>query len=281
MRIAVLGLGRMGRALTPHLLAGGHQVVVFNRTDTAGRAANLDGAVVAASAAEAVADAEAVITVLFGPDTVRDVVTNGDLPFPAGALWIDVTTIAPPDAAQFATWSRTRDIRYVHAPLVGSLAPARAGTLGVLLGGPADDVAEASHITAAWADPSRIYRFPTAAQAAAAKLLINVGLAVVTQGLAEAISVGSSAGLGLPDILAVLDRTPLAGLVAVKGETVQNRTFTQAQFTVDALAKDAALATASTPIPLPALRAAQLSLSRQQEAGHGDWDFSVIAAASG
>src|SRR6266545_1861960 len=117
MRIAFLGLGRMGRELAAHLVTDGHDVTVWNRTSSATAPLVERGAKAAESAAGAVTDAEVVATALYGPDSVRDVVTDPDLPIHAGALWLDITTIAPADAVAFARWSTQRGIDYVHAPV--------------------------------------------------------------------------------------------------------------------------------------------------------------------
>lgn len=278
MRVAVLGLGRMGRELARHLLGAGHDVSVFNRTPESTRELVGAGATAAPTAAEAVAGAEVVVSVLFGPDAVRAVIVDPGLAIPSGALWIDVTTVGPEDADAFGEWAASRHIRYVHSPVLGSLAPARAGTLGVLLGGPADAVEAATAITTLWADPTRVHRYRTPGQAAAAKLLVNLGLAVATEGLGEALRLGRSSGLTDEQILTVLEKTPLAGVVAAKGQTLREASFDDAQFTVDALHKDAGLAMAAASGPLPALAAAADALARQQMLGRGRWDFAVMAS---
>ena len=251
---------------------------MFNRTPASAQELVGAGASAAETAGAAVADADVVVTVLFGPDAVREVVIDPVLAIPTGALWIDVTTIGVDDADDFAAWSAARQIRYVHSPVLGSLAPARAGTLGVLLGGDDAAVEAATAVTSLWADPTRVHRFGTARQAASSKLLVNLGLAVATEGLAEALRLGASSGLTVDRVLALLDRTPLAGVAAAKGQTIRDRTFQDAQFTVDALLKDAELAARATPQPLPALVAATEALARQRVKGHGGWDFSVIAS---
>lgn len=278
MRVAVLGLGRMGRELAAHIVAAGHDVRVFNRTAESARELVGAGATAAPSAAGAVAGAEVVVSVLFGPDAVRAVIVDHGLAIPSGALWIDVTTVGPDDADAYGEWAASRHVRYVHAPVLGSLAPARAGMLGVLLGGPADAVEAATAITDLWADPTRVHRCGTPRQAAAAKLLVNLGLAVATQGLGEALRLGRSSGLTDDQILTVLEKTPLAGVVATKGQTLREGSFEHAQFTVDALLKDAGLALAAASGPLPALAAAADTLARQQMRGRGSWDFAVMAS---
>ena len=100
MDIAFLGLGRMGRELVPHLIDAGHRVTAWNRSPGPAEAIGRRGARIASTAAEAVDGAEAVVSVLFGPETVREVIVDGGLPWRPGALWIDVTTVAP---ARFAS----------------------------------------------------------------------------------------------------------------------------------------------------------------------------------
>jgi 3-hydroxyisobutyrate dehydrogenase len=276
MQITVLGLGRMGRELVNHIIDAGHDITVWNRSPEACRDAVDRGARQAPSAADAVNGAEVVVSVLFGPETVREVVLEGVDTFAPGTLWVDVTTVGPTDARDQAAWARERQVRYVQSPVLGTLAPARASMLGVLLGGESPDVAAAREITDLWADPERIFELETAEQAAAGKLAVNLGLAVSMQALAEAIRVAGSAGLAPSDLFDIVAKTPLAGIAAAKGETVLSGDYDDAQFTVDALAKDLGLML-DTVRPLPAAEAARAELLAAQDAGRGDDDFSVVA----
>ncbi len=278
MKIAFLGLGRMGRALAGHLVDGEYELVVWNRTRSAADELAQRGATVANTAAEAVHGAGTVITVLFGPETVREVVVDADLPIPAGALWIDITTISPSDGSAFARWSAEHGVRYVHSPVIGSIGPARAGQLGVLLGGDADAVEDARPIVSRWADPSRLRTYDTPAKAATAKLLANLGLAASGQGLVEALRLGRSQGLTTDDVLEALDHTLLAPIRDLKGEMIRTGSFSETQFSADALAKDTRLMLQSSDYPLPAVADAFESLEFARRTGHGDDDFSVIAA---
>ena len=110
------------------------------------------GATAYPTAAEAVTGADVVITALFGPKTVRSVVIEPDL-IPAGIPWIDITTVSPQDAEEFAANVPT----YIACPVVGTLGPARAGKLGVYVGSPDPQLRElAAGIVSPWADPSRL-----------------------------------------------------------------------------------------------------------------------------
>lgn len=275
MKIAVLGTGRMGTELALHLLKS-HELTVFNRTPERAQRLVDAGATAAPTAAEAARGSDAVVTVLFGPDTVREVILGGDV-LSEGQLWIDSTTVSPADADEFATWADAHGVQYVHAPVVGTLGPARAGKLGVYVGG-TDAAARgrAEDIVRPWADPERLKQVDSAREAAVAKLLANLALAVSMQGLVEALRLGLAQGLAPERVLDLLDKTGLAFPAGMKREQVTTGQFDDAHFTADALAKDIRLMLRSTPAPLPATTAALESFARAQADGRGDSDISVI-----
>ena len=276
MKIALLGVGRMGHELGVHLLAAGHELTAWNRTPAAVERLRDAGATQADSPEDAVRDADVVMTVLFGPDTVREVVLSG-LEIPAEAVWFDVTTVSPEDAREFADYAVAAGVRYVHGPVIGSLAPARAGRLGVLLGGAPEDVDVIEPLAALWADAERLRRVATPSDAATGKLLANLALGVTLQGLVEALRLGRANGVDAAGVLDLLEGTGLGVIAGMKGPVITGGTFGDTQFSADLLAKDARLMLRSTPDPLPAVTAVLQSLTDAQRAGSGDDDIAVIA----
>ncbi|WP_158863491.1 NAD(P)-dependent oxidoreductase [Leifsonia sp. AG29] len=281
MNIAFLGLGRMGRELVTHLIDGGQRVTVWNRSPEPAAAVGRRGARVARSAAEAVEGADVVISVLFGPDAVREVIVEPALPVPRGALWIDVTTVSPSDTEEFARWASDAGVRYVHSPVVGSLAPARAGSLAVLVGGDHDDVREARGLVSLWADPDKLRTFDAPGKAAAAKLVANLALAVSMEALSETIRLGTAAGLSGEEVLTTLGITTIAPIAGMKGKLVLDGEFDDTQFSAALLAKDLRLMLSTADAPLPAAALVAAELQRAIEAGDGEKDFSVIARDRG
>jgi 3-hydroxyisobutyrate dehydrogenase len=275
-RIAMLGVGRMGHELAVHLLAAGHELTVWNRTPAGTDRIVAAGASAAATPGAAVQDAQVVLTVLFGPDAVREVLMATPFDFAPDAVWVDVTTVAPADTVAFSSWAAARGIRYVHSPVVGTLAPARAGTLGVLLGGAAADVEAALPVVSLWADPERIRVVDTPAAAATGKLIANLALGVSLQGLVEALRLGTANGLGADEVLSLLDKTALGWVAAFKGDMIRSGEFDDTQFSADLLAKDARLMVNSSDAPLPAVTALLGSLTTAQRAGDGDSDVAVV-----
>ncbi|MFJ8893322.1 NAD(P)-dependent oxidoreductase [Leifsonia sp. NPDC102414] len=277
MNIAFLGLGRMGRELVPHLIDAGHRVTVWNRSPEPAQSMGRRGARVAATAAEAVDGAEAVVSALFGPDAVREVIVDGALPFASGAVWIDVTTVSPADADAFSAWAADAGVSYVHSPVIGSLAPARAAALGVLIGGEHDAARTARTVVALWADPNKLRMLDTPAQAATGKLVANLALAVSFEGLVEALRLGESGGLSTSQVLDTLGITALAPIAAMKGGPVVAGDFDDTQFSAALLAKDTRLMLATSHEPLPAVALVSAALEDAVDAGDGEKDFSVIA----
>jgi 3-hydroxyisobutyrate dehydrogenase len=278
MKIAFLGLGRMGRELAAHLISDGHDVTVWNRTASAADGLVGAGAQRAITPTQAVAGADVVVTVLFGPEAVRDVVVDSALPIRPGALWIDVTSVSPADAEDFQKWASTQHVRYAHSPVIGSLGPARARSLGVLLGGETEAVTAAAPVVSTWAAADRLAVFSTAAKAATAKLVANLSVAVTMQGLVEALRLGHAGGLGTDDVLGVLDHSMLAGIMRLKEGNIRAASFEDTQFSANLLAKDTRLMIQTSGDPLPATTAAYVAFQQAARSGRGEDDFAVIAA---
>jgi len=281
MTIAFLGLGRMGCELVEHLIADGRDVRVWNRTAAVAEPYAARGVVVADSAADAVGGADVVMTVLFGPGAVHEVVLDDDLPIATGALWVDVTTVGPAVADESDAWAKAHGVRYVHAPVLGSLAPARNRDLGVLLGGTdADARAQAREITALWADSARVVEYDTAAKAAVGKLVVNLSLAVGMQGLVESLRLAQAGGLTLDEGLALagLPKTVFGVIAGMKGAMVRDRSYADTQFSTNLLAKDVDLMlSVADGRAMPATTAAFAALEHARRAGHGEDDFASIA----
>lgn len=275
MKIAFLGTGRMGTELALKLIEAGHELTIWNRTAAKATRVVEAGARLADTPADAVNGVDMAITSLFGPDTVREVVTVPAL-IPNGVTWADATTISPADAREFAAACPT----YVHTPVIGTLGPARQGGLGVYVGTP-DDARreEVIDVVKPWAQANlkRLVGVDSAAKAATGKLLANLALAVTIEGVKEALYLGESEGLGAAEVLDMLDYTGLAFMKNMKAPFILGeRQTTPGDFSVNAIAKDAGLMVETAHAPLPAVSAALAVLKEQQERGRGEEDFSAV-----
>ena len=275
MTVAFLGLGRMGVPMAAHVVRADHDVTVWNRTP--GKAGDLVelGATEARTVASAVAGADVVILMLFGPAAVRAVLADV-LDHGAGALVLDCSTIGPDAAHEFAKACHARGLRYVDAPVAGSVKPATDGTLGVFLGGAPEDVAVARAFVNLWGDPARIVHVGGVGSGSALKLCVNQGLGVMAAGLGESLRLGRDLGLPQEVLLDVLSATAYGWYLGQKRAVIEADDFTGTTFSVDLLAKDLDLAVTSADSDLEVTRACLDQARRTLAAGHSGEDYASI-----
>lgn len=201
MDIAVLGMGKMGRALAGRLIDGGHRVRVWNRTK--GRAGQLvsAGAEEAQSIAAAVDGVDVVVTMLADDAAVRAVALGELRPLMGSAtVYVDCSTVSP---ALSGALSEGFADRFVAMPVLGSPAAVGAGQAVLLVGGAADRIDRLGPMIDSLSETVR--RYDTAPLALTAKLTNNMLLLSGVVALAEAFAVGRSGGLRddqLRDLLA-------------------------------------------------------------------------------
>jgi len=262
--------------MAAHVARAGHTLSVWNRTP--GRAASLIelGATEAKTIGDAVTGADIVVTMLFGPDAVRDVLPSVINQAPPGALVVDCSTIGPDAAHEFARTCAEGGLRYVDAPVAGSIAPATEGTLGVFLGGSAEDVEAARPIVSLWGDPDRIVHVGGVGSASALKLCVNQGVGVMAAGLGESLRLGRDLGLDRDLLLLVLSQTAYGWYLNQKHPMVQSGDYSATSFSIDLMAKDLALAVAAADSDLEVTRATLDQARRTLAAGHGGEDYSSI-----
>ena len=141
---------------------------------------------------------------------------------PAGTLVIDNTTTGPDAARRARRAGRELGLRYVDAPVVGSLQPAREGTLGIVVGGSDEDVAAARPLLELWGAPDRIRHLGPVGAGNALKAVINMCLGIAMAGVGEAMRLGadcSTADL----VLDALEAGPFGFSVKQKREMLDER----------------------------------------------------------
>ena len=275
---AFLGLGRMGLLMAGHVLAAGDDLVVWNRTP--GRAGDLlaGGAVEAPSVAEAVATADRVVLMLFGPDSVREVLTEVAAAARPGTLVIDGTTIGPAAAREFGSLAVASGLRYVDAPVAGSTGPASDGTLGVLVGGSEADYADALPLLHAWGAPEKVRRVGEVGAGSALKLCVNQGLGVMAAGVGESLRLGRELGLDRDALLDVLGATVYGSFVTQKRGMLDARDFRETTFSLDLMAKDLDLAVTAADSDLIVTRACLQIAHAALDGGRSGQDYAAMTA---
>lgn len=150
LRVAVLGTGLMGAPMARRLAEAGHGVTVWNRTRAKAEPLAAHGCRIAASAAEAVRDADAAITMLEHGPVVADVLfaQGAAEALPRGGLVVDMSSIKPREARDHAARLAERGIGHLDAPVSGGTLGAAAGTLAIMCGGDAKDFERAAPLFA-------------------------------------------------------------------------------------------------------------------------------------
>lgn len=139
MKVAVLGTGRLGTAIAERLQVCGNQVLAWNRTSEKTVSLPPLGVTVTANPVDAIQEAKVVLTVLADADATRRVLLSPVAgPVLAGRTVVQMGTISPEESRGLSTAIQNHGGRYLEAPVLGSLAEARSGTLLVMVGGTAD-----------------------------------------------------------------------------------------------------------------------------------------------
>jgi 3-hydroxyisobutyrate dehydrogenase len=244
MKLAFLGLGVMGAPMARHLASAGHDVTVYNRSPAKSAAwVAANGGRSADTPSAAAADAEMVLACVGADADLRAVTLGADGAFAAmapGATFIDHTTVSAAIARELAEEGAARGLHVVDAPVSGGQAGAENGQLTIMCGGTAAAFARAEPVMAAYA--KRIGHMGPAGSGQLTKMVNQLCIAGVLQGLAEAMAFGTAAGLDLGQVVEVISKG------AAQSWQMDNRAATMARgeydfgFAVDWMRKDLGLA---------------------------------------
>jgi 3-hydroxyisobutyrate dehydrogenase-like beta-hydroxyacid dehydrogenase len=205
---AFLGLGVMGYPMAGHLQRAGHRMTVYNRTaakasqwtaEYAGRAAP--------TPREAARDADIVCACVGNDDDLRAVVLGDDGAFAgmrAGAIFVDHTTASAEVARELSAAADARGLRFVDAPVSGGNVGAVNGALTVMCGGDPAAFQAARPVVAAYAKAVTLLGPSGSGQLA--KMVNQIAIGGLVQGLAEAIAFGERAGLDMKVVLEVIGK---------------------------------------------------------------------------
>ena len=276
--VAVLGLGAMGRAIAARLLGAGHDVRVWNRTP--GR----DDELVAAGArrsmtpADAVREADVVITMVTDPPALEAVLFGPDGAAPAipdSATLIDMSTVGPTEISSVV--ERVAPVAVLDAPVLGSVPSVESGSLVILAGG---DHAVFERHTELLALLGRPIHVGPSGSGAMLKLVNNAASIATLVALGELLALTDRTGLGIDAVLQSLEAGPLASLIErwrprLKGEDQSS------YFRLALARKDLAIVFDEAEREGTELTVAQTAAARCDgaiDAGLADEDFGAIVA---
>jgi 3-hydroxyisobutyrate dehydrogenase-like beta-hydroxyacid dehydrogenase len=238
MNIALLGTGLMGEPLARRLLTEGHTVTAWNRSPGKTEALAADGAAVADSAAEAIAGADWVVTMLANADALREVLLSpearGQL---AGRRVLNMATIAPHEARELNTEVERAGGDFMECTVLGSIPEARSGTLILMVGGTAGQFEAAGPLLAAFGG-NPLY-IGEVGKAATLKLAMNQLIAGLTTSFALSLGLVQREGLDVEQFMDVLRDSALYAPTFDKklGRMVEGN-YADPNFPVEHLLKD-------------------------------------------
>ncbi|MBC7995307.1 MAG: NAD(P)-dependent oxidoreductase [Rhizobacter sp.] len=207
-RVAFLGLGVMGYPMAGHLQRAGHQVTVYNRT--AAKSAQWVGEYGGASDAtpEAAAQDADIVFACVGNDDDLRAVTIGErgafVGMKPGAIFVDHTTASAEVARELSAEARVLGLQFIDAPVSGGNLGAINGALTVMCGGDATAFATIQPVAMAFSKAVTLLGESGAGQLA--KMVNQICIAGLVQGLAEAIAFGEKAGLDMKAVLGVIGK---------------------------------------------------------------------------
>jgi 2-hydroxy-3-oxopropionate reductase len=279
--VCFIGLGVMGGPMAGHLARAGHEVTVFNRTAARAEAwVTTYGGRAAATPREAAAGAEVVFTCVGNDDDVRSVTLadDGALAGMEGpAVLVDHTTASAELARELQATCQGRGLGFIDAPVSGGQAGAENGALTVMCGGELDTFAAVEPVIATYA--RAVTLLGPAGSGQLTKMVNQICIAGIVQGLAEGLDFGRRAGLDLEAVVGVISKG------AAQSWQMDNRAATMARdsfdfgFAVQWMRKDLAMCLeAARPLgaSLPLTALVDQFYARIEARGGKRWDTSSL-----
>jgi 3-hydroxyisobutyrate dehydrogenase-like beta-hydroxyacid dehydrogenase len=280
-RVGFIGLGIMGSRQAANLVRAGHELTVFNRTRAKAEAwaAEHRGAI-ADTPADVAAASDIVITMLVDGAQVEAALLGprgAASGAGAGALFVDMSTIAPSDTRRIGAALAQRGLAFVDAPVTGSAPKAQDGTLTIMAGGAAADVERARPLFEAMGEV--VVHVGDLGQGEMAKLINNAVAAANAATVAQALLVGAATGVDL-DALARIMGAGSGGsaMLALKAEPMRRHDYTTL-FKLEHMLKDVRLCLEEgqrAGVPFPAAAAARDALTAGMGRGLAQADFAAV-----
>ncbi|MCE0453185.1 NAD(P)-dependent oxidoreductase [Brevibacillus sp. AF8] len=276
MIIGWIGLGNMGIPMASNLLAAGYDVRVWNRTP--GKAAPLValGAKETATLSELVAESDVLFTMVSDDDAVKAIYTGSEglLRLPVqGKLAVDMSTISPDTSRFLAEQAKQAGLRFLDAPVSGSVGPAKEGKLVIMVGGEKADY-EVVKPMLDKLGKAAFYLGPNGA-GTSAKLAINLLLGITVQGVSETLLFARSLGIGTEQMLDIISESAVGTpLIRGKAASILADDY-PAAFALKHMAKDLRLAH-EAGVSTPLAESVNATYRHALESGLGELDLMAI-----
>jgi 3-hydroxyisobutyrate dehydrogenase-like beta-hydroxyacid dehydrogenase len=283
MKTAFIGLGVMGYPMAGYLSKAGHDVIVYNRTDAKAAAwcSEFDG-VSAPTPKEAAQGADIVFTCVGNDDDVGEVILGGQGAvhgMAAGSILVDHTTASARLARELEAALADKTVGFLDAPLSGGQAGAEKGQLTIMVGGCEETFERARPVMDCYA--KAITLIGQAGHGQMAKMVNQICIAGVVQGLAEGLHFAKKAELDVPKVIEAISKgAAQSWQMENRWQTMVNDEF-EFGFAVDWMRKDLAIALAEAAVNGATLEMTELVdgfYAEVQELGGSRWDTSSLIA---
>jgi 3-hydroxyisobutyrate dehydrogenase len=282
-KVAFLGLGVMGYPMARHLKAKGHEVTVYNRTTAKAETwASENGGRAAKTPREAAEGQEIVFCCVGNDDDLRQVVVGQDgalQGMKAGGLFVDHTTASAAVARELHGAAKAKGVGFVDAPVSGGQAGAENGVLTVMCGGEAEAYARAETVIMSYARACRLLGPVGSGQLT--KMINQICIAGLVQGLAEGIHFGKRAGLDIEAVLDVISKGAAGSWQMENRGKTMNQGKYDFGFAVDWMRKDLAICldeARRNGAQLPVAALVDQFYAEVQKMGGKRWDTSSLLA---
>ncbi|RYJ27475.1 2-hydroxy-3-oxopropionate reductase [Streptomyces sp. L-9-10] len=273
--VAVLGAGSLGAAMATRLGETGHEVRLWNRTPDRARsvAENATGVMAVSTVGNAVSGASVVITVLRDGAAVTEAMADAITRLDNDAVWVQASTVGPRSAATLAGQARDHGVAFLDAPVSGSTAPARQGSLVWLVAGPEDVLTRARPVLEDLG--SSVLHVGTGVEGSAVKIAVNAWMAASTVAMSDVLALCDALGVDHATFTRALEAGPLAMPYELQKVSAMDDASYTPGFAVQLALKDIDLA-AATAAPSPLLQAVRDRLETTVAAGHDDDDLAAV-----
>jgi 3-hydroxyisobutyrate dehydrogenase-like beta-hydroxyacid dehydrogenase len=275
MRVAFLGLGIMGRPMAANLVKAGHEVTAWNRTP----GKTVEGARLAASPAEAagaadvvwicVSDTAAVDSVLFGDNGSESALRDG-------MTVVDSSTISPARTLAIVARLAEKGVEHIDAPVTGSKIGAESAQLIFIAGGEEETIAKLQPLFQAMG--KLVKHMGGHAMGQAAKLAMNLQIAMIYEGFAEALSLATKLGVAPEKLVDLIQSSMVrSGVIDYKAPFVLKRDYSP-NFPLRLMHKDIHLtldAAREARVKLPGLETVEEIYEVAHDEGHDDLDYAA------
>ena len=279
-KIGFIGLGLMGRPMALNLIKAGFEVTVWNRTAAKAQEIAKSGAKAAASASEAAAQTDVVITIVSDPPALESVLWGGGVieAMKPGAILVDSSTVAPALSKRIGEACSKRGVEFLDAPVTGGTWGAEKGELVFMVGGKSETLTKLEPVLGAMG--KKWFHVGPNGAGQTVKLAMNLILALQVQALTEALALVSAAGVPAENLIGVLQASMArAAVLDVKAPMILKRDFTPS-FPLRLMHKDLGLAldlANQTGTPLPACAAARETYNKVKGEAKEDVDYAAVA----